>query len=76
MNVNVKEKEAERNVRYQIQMRPGNTRLIAEFKEGETRLLGKFIEILLNEGQPELTGGKESQIDVAGDAFAVVMREK
>ena len=67
--------EKERRVRYNIQIRPGKTTLVAEFPEGQDELLGRFVELLL----PEQNGKDKplnAQPSSGNMAFARIIREK
>ena len=70
-------RERERRVRYQIRVKPGITRLIAEFDESQSDALQQFIDILLGTGQWQSVGDSlqtSTQSDSQGIAGAEALR--
>lgn len=66
----VTERDKERRIHYQIQVRPGTTRLIAEFDDSQAEVLRQFIDLLIRmDKKPDEGQNKGSH--VAGDLMAL-----
>ncbi len=72
MTMTAVKNEKDRKVRYNIKVKPGAIKLVAEFDENQTELLGQFIDLLLPENRQGLIRDDSSS---NYNEFAFITRE-
>lgn len=66
------ERRKEKSFRYQIQVRPGMTRLIAEFDESQADVMKRFFDLLFHTEGPQENNDDKTKAATSSRELAVV----